>query len=68
MLRHCFAMALMMSVLYVWTPTTLINVFVPIRGLVYAATMGGSVAVLTLLLYVWGAHETRRDRELAAKL
>jgi hypothetical protein len=68
MLGTCAAMALIITVLYVWAPLFFLNVFVPLGGIVYGATLGGALVALTLFLYLMGTRETRRDRELAARL
>ena len=68
MLRMCVAMGLMMTLLYVWTALLLVNVFVPLSGAVYGGVIAGAAIGLSLLLYVLGVRETRRDRELAARL
>ena len=65
MLRTCFLMAGIITVLYVWIPLMFLSVFVPISGLTYAAVLGGFLLGLTTFLYLAGARETRRDRELA---
>jgi hypothetical protein len=68
MLWTCFLMAGMMTLLYVWIPLIFLNVFVPLSGVTYAAAMGGGVLVITAILYAAGSRETRRERELAARL
>ena len=68
MLRTCAMMAGIMTVLYVWVPLMVLNVFVTLSGPVYAATLGGSLLLLTAFLYVFGTHETRRERDLATRL
>jgi hypothetical protein len=61
-------MALMMTVLYVWTALFFVNVWVPLSGPLYGGVLGGAVVTFTLMLYFFGARETRRDRELASRL
>jgi hypothetical protein len=68
MLKLCVAMGLMMTVLYVWVTVFIVNVFIPLTGPMYAALMGGAVALFTVSLYVFGTRETKRDRELAERL
>ena len=68
MLRHCAVMTVIMTVLYVWIPMTLVNVLAQIRGALYAGLIGGACVALTVALYFWGTLETKRDRELAARL
>jgi hypothetical protein len=64
----CFLMALMITVLYIWFPMFGVAMFVHIPGSVYGGVMAGSPIALTLLLYVFGSRETKRDREYAARL
>jgi hypothetical protein len=68
MIWRCFLMALIVTALYVWCPLYLVNFFVAISDRLYAGIMAGSPVVLTLLLYFCGVRETKRDRELAARL
>lgn len=68
MLWMCFLMALIMTVLWVWFPLYLVSFFVGISGRVYAGVMTGSPILATLLLYLCGGRETKRDRQLAARL
>jgi hypothetical protein len=68
MLRTCFLMAGIMTLLYVWIPLMIFNHWVPISGVTYALTLGLALLSITLFLYFAGARETRRDRELAARL
>jgi hypothetical protein len=68
LLWRCGAMALMMTVLYVWTALFFVNIWVPLGGRLYGGALGGALITFTLLLYFFGARETRRDRELAARL
>ena len=42
--------------------------FVPISNITLVATLGGFLIGLTTFLYLAGTRETRRDRELAARL
>jgi hypothetical protein len=68
MLATCVAMAGIISALYVWIPLIFLNVFVPISGLTYSHTLVLAFVGLTLFLYLGGSRETRRDRDLAARL
>jgi len=68
MLRDCVLMGGMMTLLYVWIPLIFLNVFVPIGGLTYALAMGIALLTITSCLYFGGARETKRDRDLAARL
>src|SRR6266508_451281 len=61
-------MALCVTLLYFWTLLFLLNVFVPLSGEVYGAVLASALVVFTLFFYILGTHETRRDRELAARL
>jgi hypothetical protein len=62
------AMALIITLLYVWTPLFFLNVWIPLSGAVYGGVLGGAVVALTSFMYFVGARETRRDRDLAARL
>ena len=62
------AMALMMTALYVWVPLYLVHFFVPMTGPWYPGALAGAFVCLTAFLYFGGARETKRDRELAARL
>ena len=68
MLRTCFLMAGSMTLLYVWVPLMIFTYFVPISNITLVATLGGFLIGLTTFLYLAGTRETRRDRELAARL
>ena len=68
MLRTCAMMAGIMTVLYVWVPLMVLNVFVTLSGPVYLASLGGALVLLTAFLYLFGTHETRRERELSTRL
>jgi hypothetical protein len=68
MMKLCLGMALMMTLLYVWIPLTVLSVFIPLGGPVYAGILGGAALALALSLYLFGARETKRDRELATRL
>ena len=68
MLAMSAGMALIITVLYVWTPLFFLNVWVPLNGAVYGGVLGGAVVGLTTFIYCFGARETRRDRDLAARL
>jgi hypothetical protein len=68
MFRTCLMMAGIMTVLYVWVPLMVLNVFVELSGPVYVAALGGSLLLLTAFLYVAGTRETRRERDLATRL
>ena len=68
MLWSCFLMGGAMTILYVWFPLLMAQVFVPISGLTYGIAMGGGFLAITTFLYLAGTRETRRDRELAARL
>ena len=68
MLATCAGMGAIMTVLYAWIPLIFLNVFVPLSGVTYGAAFGGALVGITLFLYLAGTRETRRDRELAARL
>ena len=50
MFRTCAMMAGIMTVLYVWVPLMVLNVFVHLSGPIYAAALGGSLILLTAFL------------------
>jgi hypothetical protein len=68
MLKSCVGMAVMATILYVWFPLMLIEFFLTIAGALVVAILLGALFSITLGLYVWGAIETQRDRELAGRL
>jgi hypothetical protein len=68
MFGTCALMAGIMTLLYVWIPLIFLNTFVPISGLTYALALGLAVLGITTFLYLAGSRETRRDRDLAARL
>ena len=68
MFRTCVMMAGIMTVLYIWVPLMVLNFFVALSGPVYVAALGGSLLLLTAFLYLFGTHETRRERDLATRL
>jgi hypothetical protein len=46
----------------------LLNFFVDVPGVAMVSALAGSFVVFTLGLYLWGTIETRRDRDLGARL
>ena len=68
LLRTCVLTALCITAFAVWAPLFFLNVFIGLNGAVTAGILIGAVAVLTVVLYFWVARETRRDRDLAARL
>ena len=68
MFGTCILMGGVMTALYVWIPLWFLITFVPISGLTYALVLGVAFVGITLFLYLAGARETRRDRDLAARL
>jgi hypothetical protein len=68
MLGSCAAMAGIATILYVWVPAMLVNVFVAIGGRLMLIILLGAFVTLTLGLFFWGTVETHRDRELAGRL
>jgi len=64
----CLVMAICMALLYVWPILFFVNFWVPLRGHAHAALFLGAVVTFLLFLYFAGTRETRRDRELEAKL
>ena len=68
MFRSCVLMAGIMTVLYVWIPLWFLITFVPISSLTYALVLAIAFVSISAVLYIAGARETRRDRELATRL
>jgi hypothetical protein len=68
LLRTCIVTALCITAFAVWAPLFFLNIFIGLDGGVTAGILLGAVVVLTVVLYFWVARETRRDRELAARL
>jgi hypothetical protein len=64
----CAVMALSMTLLYVWPILFFVNFWVPLQGQTYIGVLVGAMLAFLLFLYFAGACETRRDRELAARL
>ena len=64
----CLVMAFCAAVLYVWPVLFVLNLAVPLRNHLFSWLFFGAVSVFFLFLYFAGARETRRDRELAARL
>ena len=68
MLASCAAMGAICALLYVWVPLMLVEFFVTIRGVLFAAILAAAFVVFTLALYASATIETHRDRELAGRL
>ena len=64
----CLVMAICAAVLYVWPLLFFINLAVPLHHHLFSWAFAGAVAAFFLFLYFAGTSETRRDRELAARL
>ena len=64
----CLVMAFCAAVLYVWPVLFVLNLAVPLRNHLFSWLFFGAVSVFFIFLYFAGTRETRRDRELAARL
>jgi hypothetical protein len=64
----CAVMALSMALLYVWPILFFVNFWVPLDGQTYIGALVAAMLGFFLFLYFAAARETRRDRELAARL
>jgi hypothetical protein len=68
MTSMCAVMAFCMTVLYFWPVLFFVNFWIPLRRHAYGGLFLAALVGFFLFLYVAGTRETRRDRELAAKL
>lgn len=64
----CLVMAICMCGLYMWPVLFFVNFFVPLHGHLYAGLLLAAIGGFFLFLYFAGTRETRRDRDLAARL
>jgi hypothetical protein len=64
----CVVMAICMVLLYIWPVLFVVNLAVPMTGLLFSSILGTFAFAFFLFLYFAGTRETRRDRELAARL
>jgi hypothetical protein len=64
----CVVMAVCLVLLYIWPVLFVVNLAVPMDGLVFSSILGAFAFAFFVFLYFAGARETRRDRELAARL
>lgn len=64
----CLVMAICMTLLYVWPVLFFVNFWIPLRGHLYGGAFVSAVIAFLLFMYFAGTRETRRDRELAARL
>ena len=63
----CVVMAICMVLLYIWPVLFVVGLAVPMEGLTFSSILGAFAFGFFVFLY-FAARETRRDRELAAKL
>ena len=68
LLGTCVVTAVCITAFAVWAPLFFLSVFIGLDGVLTAGILIGAFVALTLVLYFWVARETRRDRELAARL
>jgi hypothetical protein len=62
----CVVMAVCLVLPYIWPVLFVVNLAVPMDGLVLSSILGAFA--FFVFFYFAGARETRRDRELAARL
>lgn len=63
----CAASAFAMTILYVFFPLVMLNIFVPL-GPWFGVVLFGSFPGLLVFLFLFSRHETRRLRHLAQEL
>jgi len=64
----CVVMAICCVLLYIWPVLFVVNLAVPMDGLLFVSILGAFAFATFVFLYFAGTRETRRDRELAARL
>ena len=64
----CVVMAICMVLLYIWPVLFVVNLAAPMDGLLFSSILGTFALAFFVFLYFAGTRETRRDRELAARL
>ena len=64
----CVVMAICLVILYIWPVLFVVNLAAPMGGHLFGSILGGFALAFFVFLYFAGARETRRDRELAARL
>lgn len=63
----CLVMGISATLLYIWPVVFVVNLAFPL-GHVFNVILLLAILTFTLFLYFAGARETRRDRELAARM
>jgi hypothetical protein len=64
----CVVMAACMTLMYIWPILFFANFWMPLGGHGYLALLVSGVVAFFLFLYLAGTRETKRDRDLAARL
>ena len=64
----CVVMAICLVILYIWPVLFVVNLAAPIDGRLFGSILVVIAFGFFVFLYFAGARETRRDRELAARL
>ena len=64
----CVVMAICLVLLYIWPVLFVVNLAVPMDGGLFSSILGIFAFAFFVFLYFAGTRETRRDRELAARL
>jgi hypothetical protein len=64
----CVVMAICLVLLYIWPVLFVVSLAAPMDGRLFSSILGGFAFAFFVFLYFAGARETRRDRELAARL
>ena len=64
----CVVMAICLVLLYIWPVLFVVNLAVPMDGRLFGSILAVIALAFFVFLYFAGTRETRRDRELAAKL
>jgi hypothetical protein len=64
----CVVMAICLVLLYIWPVLFVVNLAAPMDGRLFGSILGVIAFGFFVFLYFAGTRETRRDRELAARL
>ena len=64
----CVGMAICLVLLYIWPVLFVVNLAAPMDGRLFGSILGVIALAFFVFLYFAGTRETRRDRELAARL
>ena len=64
----CVVMAICLVLLYIWPVLFVVNLAAQMDGRLFGSILGVIAFAFFVFLYFAGTRETRRDRELAARL